>query len=81
VGKWAVVCAGKACMGERCILVHRCRRCKWRDAVWRDAVERCIRCKWRDSKIQVEPVHTTPSFNMYLVKINTIMISALKHLY
>jgi hypothetical protein len=46
---------------------------------WRDASDAS---KWRDANtIQVEPVHTTPSFNMYLVKINTIMISALKHLY
>lgn len=59
VGKWAVVCAGKACMGERCIPVYRCRRCKWRDAVWRDAVERCIRCKWRDANTSGACAHYT----------------------
>ena len=63
VGKWAVVCAGKACMGERCIPVYRCRRCKWRDAV-----ERCsgemqdasdARCKWKDANASGACAHYT----------------------
>ena len=48
VGKWAVVCAGKACMGERCIPVPTCthrsgtsRRCKWRDAKIQDTSGAC----------------------------------------